>query len=86
LDLQRSTNGLRDVITGTNEGFEGLLDATEIGSGLSQSYKGACYLPSPIPNDDGDSCCDDRHDGDQGQRVDLNTSDESSEEPVNRPK
>ena len=81
-----SPNGLRDVIAGTNESFEGLLDATEIGLGLSQSDNGACYLPSPIPNDDGDSCRGGRDERDQRQRVDFNTSDESSEEPANRPK
>jgi len=53
---------------------------------LSQSDKGACYLPSPIPNDGGDSCRGGRHDKDQRLRVDLNTSNESSEEPVTRPK
>src|SRR2546422_8024441 len=83
LRAEGSPNGLRDVIAGTNERFEGLLDATEIGSGLSQSDQGACYLPSPIPNDGGDSCRGGRHDRDQRQWVDLNTSNESSEEPVN---
>ena|SRR5437867_2938890 len=78
-----SPNRLRDVVAGTNESFEGLLDATEIGLSLSQSDKGACYLPSPIPNDGGDSCRGGRHDRDQRQWVDLNTSNESSEEPVN---
>ena len=53
---------------------------------LSQSDKGACYLPSPIPEDGGDSCHGCRYDRDQRLWVDLNTSNESSEEPVNRPK
>src|SRR2546422_10576114 len=83
LRAEGSPNGLRDVIAGTNESFEGLLDATEIGLGPPQADAGACYLPAPIPNDCGDACRRGRHDKDQRQRVDLNASNESSEEPVN---
>jgi len=54
--------------------------------GLSQPDQRACYLPSPIPKDSGDACRDGRHDKDQRQRVDLNTSNESAEEPVSPPK
>ena len=86
LRAEGSPNRLRDVIAGTNESLESAIYAAEIGFGLSQSGTGACYLPSPIPNDDGDSCRGGRDERDQRQRVDLNTSDESSEEPANRPK
>src|SRR2546427_5092815 len=86
LRAEGSPNELRDVIAGPNESFESVLDPAEIGLGLSQSVKGACYLPSPVPNDCGDSCRDSRHDKDQRQRVHLNTSSESAEEPVNRRK
>jgi len=54
--------------------------------GLAQSDSGASYLPSPVPNDGGDCRRGSRHDEDQQKRVDLNTSTESSEEPVNWPK
>src|SRR5467141_771455 len=83
---ERSPNGLRDEIAGTNESFEGGLDAAEIGLSLPQSDTGACYLPSPEPNDGGDSCRGGRHNKDQQQRVHHTTSNESSEEAVNRPK
>src|SRR6267143_437062 len=81
---ERSPNGLRDEIAGTNESFEGGLDAAEIGLSLPQSDTGACYLPSPEPNDGGDSCRRGRHNKDQQQRVHHTTSNESSEEAVNR--
>jgi hypothetical protein len=86
LRAERSPNGLRDVIAGTNESFESPLDPEEVGLGLSQCDKGACYLPSPVPNDCGDSCRGCRHDKYQRQRVDLNTSSDSAEERVNLPK
>src|SRR5437879_699642 len=86
LRTEGSPNGLRDVIAGTNESFEGLLDATEIGFGLLQSDRGACYLPSPVPNDRGDACQGGRYDKNQRQRVYLNTSNASAKGPVNPPK
>jgi len=83
LRAEGSPNGLRDVIAGTNESLESGLNAAEIGFGLSQSDKGACHLASPVPNDCDDACRGGRHDKDQRQWVDLSTSDESAEEPVN---
>src|SRR5207245_3073823 len=74
LRTEGSPNGLRDVIAGTNESFEGLLDATESGFGLLQSDSGACYLPSPVPNDCGDACQGGRYDTNQRQRVYLTTT------------
>src|SRR3989454_10783776 len=85
LRAEGSPTRLRDVIAGTNESFESVLYFAEIGFGLSQPDTGACSLPSPIPNDSGDACRGGRHDKDQRQRVDLNTSNESAEEPVNPP-
>jgi hypothetical protein len=69
-----------------NESLESVLYFAEIRFGLSQSDTGVCYLPSPVPNDSGNSCRGGRHGKDQQQRVDLNTSNESAEEPVNPPK
>src|SRR5437899_9833519 len=86
LRAEGSPNRLRDVIAGTNESIESVLYFAEIGFGLSQSDTGACDLPSPIQNDSGNSCRDGRHDKDQRQRVDLNTSNESAEEPSCPPK
>jgi len=86
LRAEGSPNGLRDVIARTNESFKSAIYAAEIGFGLSQSDTGVCYLPSPIPNDCGDASRSGRHGKDQQQRVDLNTSSESPEEPVNPPK
>src|SRR3989475_9401404 len=56
LRAEGSPNGLRDVIAGTYESLESVLDAAEIGFGLLQSDRGACYLPSPVPDDCGDAC------------------------------
>src|SRR2546427_910552 len=69
-----SPNGLRDVVAGTNESLESVLDSTEIGFGLSQSDTGARYLVSPVPNDGGDTCRGGCHDKAQRERVHLNTS------------
>src|SRR5438445_6112660 len=82
LRAEGSPNGLRDVIAGTNESLERGLDVAEIGFGLSQSCTGACYLPSPVPNDRGDACRGGRYDKDQRQRVHLNTSNRSAGEPT----
>src|SRR2546426_2063240 len=82
LRAEGSPNGLRDVIAGTDESLESGLDAAEIGFGLSQSHTGACYPPSPVPNDRGDACGGARHDQDQRQRVHLNTFIESADEPT----
>src|SRR3989441_8558663 len=84
LRAEGSPNRLRDVIAGPNESLESVLYFAEIGFGLSQSDTGACGLPSPIPNDSGNACRDGCHDKDQRQRVDLNTSNESAEEPSAR--
>jgi len=86
LRAEGSPNGLRDVIAGTYESLESVLDAAEIGFGLLQSDRGACYLPPPVPNDCGDACHGGSYDKDQRQRVHLNTSNESAEGPVNPPK
>src|SRR2546426_9716103 len=86
LRAEGSPNRLRDVIAGTNESLESVLYFAEIGFGLSQSDKGASDLPSPKPNESGNASRHGRRDTDQQQRVDLNTSSESAEEPVNPPK
>src|SRR3989454_6958580 len=86
LRAEGSSNRLRDVIAGTNESLENVLYFAEIGFGLSQSDKGASDLPSPIPNESGNASRHGRRDKDQQQWVDLNTSSESAEEPVNPPK
>jgi hypothetical protein len=86
LRAEWSPKRLRDVVAGTNEILESVLDFAEIGFGLLQSDTGACDLPSPIPKDSGNACRGGRRDKDQRQRVDLNTSNESAEEPVNPPK
>ena len=86
LRAEGSPNGLRDVIAGTYESLESVLDAAEIRFGLLQSDRGACYLPSPVPNDCGDACQGGRYDKNQRQRVYLNTSNASAKGPVNPPK
>ncbi len=86
LRAEGSPNRLRDVIAREDESLESALYFEEIGFGLSQSYKGACDLPSPIPNEASNASRGGRRDKDQQQWVDLNTSNESAEEPVNPPK
>src|SRR5437867_10173461 len=86
LRAEGSPNRLRDIIARKDESLESVLYFAEIGFGLSQSDKGACDLPSPIPNDSGNASSGGRHNKDQQQWVDLNTSSESAEEPVNPPK
>src|SRR5437016_91570 len=86
LRAEGSPNRLRDVIARKDESLESVLYFAEIGFGLSQSDKSACDLPSPIPNDSGNASRGGRHNKDQRQWVDLNTSSESAEEPVNPPK
>src|SRR5437667_7441434 len=86
LRAEGSPNRLRDVIAGTNETLESVLHVAEIGFGLSQSDTGACDLPSPIPDESGHASRGGRRCTDQQQWVDLNTSSESAEEPVNPPK
>ncbi len=65
LRAEGSPNGLGDVIAGTNESLESVIDTVEIGFGLSQSDTGACDLPSPIPNDSGDASRGGRYDKNQ---------------------
>src|SRR2546422_5750985 len=67
LRAERSPKRLRDVIAGTNERLESVLDFAEIGFGLLQSDTGACDLPSPIPKDCGNACRGGRRDKDQRQ-------------------
>src|SRR2546421_747501 len=77
LRAEGSPNRFRDVVAGTDESLESGIDVEKIGFGLSQSYTGACYLSSPVPNDRGDACHGDCDDKDQRQRVQLNTSEDS---------
>ena len=86
LRAEGSPSRFRDVVAGTDEGLESGLDVEKIGFGLSQSHTGACYLPSPVPNDRGDARHADCDDKAQRQRVRLYTSEESMNESVNRPK
>src|SRR5438093_10432455 len=69
LRAEGSPNRLRDVIAGTNESLESVLYFAEIGFGLSQSCKGACDLPSPIPNESSNASRGGRRDEDQQQWV-----------------
>src|SRR2546427_4035981 len=86
LRAEGSPNGFRDVIARKDESLESVLYFAEIGFGLSQSNKGACDLPSPIPDESGHASRGGRHDKYQQQWVDLNTPSRSAEEPVNPPK